>query len=203
MAKEPKGETKTAEMEETAPARAGGLPKLYILLGLVSLVLFNTIILVLLVWFMLPSSTAINQVVEGGVQQPTGPDMSALDGGKVPITADTIATPDQVEIDLGSGMPFETSEPNPTDKDLIDKFKTSLFAKVDKKDEAAFMKIFEANKNTIKQEIRVLLKKSTMEQKNDPRLTMICNAVKMKVNAILGTPYVKSVVAPDANMTKE
>lgn len=197
MAPNPKPDPKAQEQEtEVAPpaASSGKMPKLIVLGVILAVVLLEAIGFVLL----MPKGggdavdDAVNRARQEGGQPPAvGP--VHIDPPEVPLKGIS-------EMRIGEKFTVENPQPNSPDG-RSDKFEATLFAVVDKKDEAEFTKIYEPIQNTVRFELTQILKTATVAQKTDPKYVYILHQAQVKLNTLLGKPLVKRVIAPDANYT--
>ena len=187
MAKDPI-DTKLPE-EAVVPETAlpKGIPRLYILLGLVSLVLLQT----LLLWLMLPSPESVQKAVleAGKLAVPPSP------FNEVPLPQEKSQPPDTIEKPLGKpdGERYHVQDVNQNDPTSMSGFSCSVFAVIKKSDEIAFTKAYEPKIKRIDQEILTILRESTLEERLESSLSTIRNRIQRRVSENFDIPYILGV----------
>lgn len=108
-----------------------------------------------------------------------------------------VLPPNQVERTLGEEK-YRTTSTNPNTPDRIETFEIKLFMRINRSDAAKWDALYIDNKETIRQEINLILRQAKPEYKIDPKLTVIRNSVRVKINEMFGYPYVQQVIFSDA-----
>ena len=167
------------------PRPVTGMPRLYILLGVVALVLLQT----LMAYLLIPApgqaatgaATGINQhVEEEGTQfnferwRPQ--DMTR--GGRV---IDTV----EQQLDQFQVTEVHGAEAHGVDSTLtIYRFRFALV--FDRRQESAFRQEFDARRAQIQAAILLILRESSERERNDPKLLEIIAKIERNVDAIMG-----------------
>ncbi|MGL4942958.1 MAG: hypothetical protein ACRC46_07190 [Thermoguttaceae bacterium] len=105
----------------------------------------------------------------------------------------------QVERPLGEEK-FKATTTNPASPDRIEVFEVKLFARINKSDVAKWDALYLANQQTIRQEINLVLRQAKSEYKLDPKLTVIRNSIRVRLNEILGHSYIQQVIFSDVSL---
>ena len=186
----PKNDPKleSEQMEEVQETPKKGIPKLYILLGFVVLILLQATLLVLLLPGAPQATESSEEAVPSEVPIPDGGRSSLLPNA-IPLKSD--------EIEFKIGEPFEVQSPAPNSAEKTDIYTVQFYARIKKEDETKFTPVYEANANTIRYEIRTVLMKADRSDKQDPNQTKIRHQVEVKINDILGKPYIKRIITPE------
>ena len=190
MAKDPKAtDVKSPEEsdvhEQTTPSKR--IPRLYILLGLVALILFQTLLLALL----LPSPKKVAAGVE--VANRTSMDEpGSTYTTPTPLPDEKISKVETVEKLLGKpeGEKYSVQDVSRTDPNTMSGFSCSVFAVIKKSDETAFNKVYETKIQRIAQEIQIILRDSTLEERLESSLSTIRNRIKRRVSENFDIPYI-------------
>jgi len=188
MAKEQKSPEPAPALD--AASEVAGPPKSYrlqIMLGFVSLVLFQLIVLVLAV------SALTKQV-------PTQP---GLPGGGIPTDIDTPST-----VPPGIGQRVKMSERSigeaafkvkvPDGEDQVT-FTVRVHVLIRERDERAFDKQYLQYMHTIEDKVTTVLKASTREERKEAASTAIKQRIKREINRVLDTPLVQDVLVTESN----
>ena len=195
MAKDPKTENRLPEESVTAEAvPPKAIPRLYILLGLGSLVLFQA----LLMTCMLPSPKKVAQdVIEAGKQE--------VEESKGQYVADPVPQDKTVKIETlekpfgkPAGEKFRISDVNRSDPSKQDGFTCSVYAVIKKSDETAFDKIYDKNVKRIESLIQTILRESNFDERSEPSLSVIRGRIKRRVSEDLDIPYILQILIIDA-----
>jgi hypothetical protein len=177
------------QTEDNPSSEKKGIPKLYILLGFVALILFQTILLT----FMLPGSPKLP--ADGGQPgieyNPDSPNVRTVD----PTIDPAVLKPDEIEVKIGDS--FEVATPSPKSVDKTDIYTVQFYARIKKDEESKFTPLYEQNAQTIRYEIRTVLNKAELADKQDPNQTKIRHQVEVKINDILGKAYIKRIITPE------
>jgi hypothetical protein len=186
----PKNDAKPEpEQTEESPSEKREIPKLYILLGFVAIILFQTILLT----FLLPGSPKLPAEDTSGDASFNTPKGGAPDVG--PMQDPGILREDEIEVEIGEV--FEISTPSPKSPEKSDIYTVQFYARIKKSDEPKFTPLYDLNKKTIRWEIRTVLNKAELADKQDPNQTKIRHQVEVKINDILGKPYIKKIITPE------
>ncbi|MDR0608905.1 MAG: hypothetical protein LBG58_02250 [Planctomycetaceae bacterium] len=188
MAKEkPKPEPEPiAVAEETPPP-----PKSYrihVLLGLVIVALAQTTFL----YFLLPSQDRIKKELlkirevlnNDDIYIPTEP-VATTDLQKAPI----------VEKPLGEK--FKVQSIRQGSEQITDVFTVTIIVQIQKKDETAYDKIYAERQNAIRDAVTIVLRASSLDDRNQVSLEAIRRKVKKAINEVLGISYVQGVLCTD------
>ncbi len=190
MAKDPKADVKPPEdpvVVESTPSK--GIPRLYILIGLASLVLLQ----VLLLFFLLPSPGKVRDEVEKAGQ--TEIDRSKGEYTQVPLPEDTSVKIETIEKPLGEK--FRVQDVNKADPTKMDGFSGSVYAVIKKTDEAAFDALYTKNEKRVRSLIQTILRESSVEERTEPSLSVIRGRIKRRVREELGIPFVLDIGCND------
>ncbi|MDR2754344.1 MAG: hypothetical protein LBC20_01435 [Planctomycetaceae bacterium] len=193
MAKEQKAKPEPEPItiaEETPPP-----PKSYrihILLGLVIIALAETTFL----FFMLPSQERIKRdltdirttVVNPDIFKPPTEITPPTDLQKEPL----------VEKPLGDKFKVQSTRQGP--EQITDVFSGTIIVQILKKDETAFDKLYAERQYAIRDAVTVVLRASTLEDRNQVSLITIKRNVKKAINEVLGISYVQGVLCPDPSV---
>ena len=186
MAKDPKTDVKPAEEIVADDAAPKGIPRLYILLGMASLILFQTMLLA----FMLPSSGGgTPTVVEGN-----GPIIPNV------LPRGERRNPDDLEKPFGKpeGEKFQVQDVDRIDPSKMSGFSCSVWVVIKKSDEKAFDKIYETNVRRIESLIQTILRESSSEERAEPSLLTIRNRIKRRAGEGLDIPFIIDILINDA-----
>ena len=188
MAKEQKS-PEPAPALDAAPEVAGP-PKSYrlqIMLGFVSLVLFQLIVLVL----------AVSALTKQVPTQPGLPDWG------IPTDIDTPST-----VPPGIGQRVKMSERSigeaafkvkvPDGEDQVT-FTVRVHVLIRERDERAFDKQYLQYMHTIEDKVTTVLKASTREERKEAASTAIKQRIKREINRVLDTPLVQDVLVTESN----
>ena len=195
MAKDSKPENRLPEdvgAAETGPPRE--IPRLYILLGLVSLIFFQAMLLA----FLLPSPNQVAKRVEAAAQQEIDDD-----GGQLvvpPIPPEKPVKIDTLEKPFGKpeGEKFRISDVNRSDPSKQDGFTCSVNVVIKKSDERAFDKMYETSVRRIDALIQTILRESTLDERSEPSLSVIRGRIKRRASEDLNIPYILDILITDA-----
>lgn len=185
MAKEPKPEQETEEMEENVEATpVKRSPRIYILLGFVSLILLQATLL----FFLLPSPAQVAQQVDSYAR--SDDQWSEMVRGTVPVDPN-VKPIDLKEKSLGEKFTVQDISPrNPSEMEI---FSVKVTLKIDKKDEKEFDKLYLERTETLRDIVYAVLRSSTMEERGSETLSAIKNRIRLRINEELGANYVKDV----------
>ena len=183
MAKDPKLEQETDDIEEVVeetPKKRS--PRLFILLGFISLILLQATMLFLL----LPSQKQVADDLDK-LRQRDPWAVAVTD----PPEDNTVKSIDLVEKPLGDKFSVQDISPrNPAETEI---FSVKVTLRIDKKDEAAFDKLFLQRTETLRDTVYAVLRSSTMEERNSETLSAIKTRIRIRVNEELGANFVKDV----------
>jgi hypothetical protein len=189
MAKEQKPETSLPPDPDASEAL--GPPKsyrLYIAIGLVSLVLFQTFILAIALraWFPLPKEAnmgldIINNSSKGLDEVDTVP----------PDIGQSEAL---LEKPVNEGKAIKVQQLR---GDQIETFSLVMHVRIRKKDERKFDDQYEKCKNTINDRITSMLKATSPEDRTELNSTAIKAKAKKVINDVLGVTYVQEVLVTE------
>jgi len=187
MAKEQKKEQDAPPVPEVP--EVAGPPKsyrLYILLGFVSLILFQmTTLFLLLPAKQEPPRTGID-VVNGTINYG--------DGSNQP--RDVIKSEDMETILIGDNNTFKFSE---TTDDGIESFSLVLHVSVRTADKRKFDTRYEKCSIRVIDRVSSELRASTTDERKEASLAAIRERVKRRINDVLGTPWVQEVFFVQVN----
>ncbi len=178
-----------APAQPAAPSK--GISRLYIILGLVSLILLQT----LLLFFLLPSPSQVAANVQKSHQ-------TVIDQQPDPQYTAPAIPKDETEkvkkIERPFGAKFQVQDTNPTNPSKMDGFIGTFIAIIRESDAKEYDKIYAEKENRIRFIIQTILRESSLEDRTNPHLNVIRGKIVRQVNTELGVPYVQDVVCPDA-----
>lgn len=162
--------------------------RLHVLLGLVIIALAQTTFL----FFMLPSREKIakeltdiqEKVINTDTYLPT----------EVAVASDLRKEP-LVEKQIGEKFKVQSIREGP--EQITDVFSVTIWVQVLKKDEAAYDKLYAERQNAIRDAITIVLRASSLEDRNQVSLIAIRRNVKKAINEKLGISYIQDVLCID------
>jgi flagellar basal body-associated protein FliL len=190
MAKEkakPEPEPITVAEETPPPPRSY---RIHILLGLVIVALAQTTFL----YFLLPSQAKLKKDltdIEQKVLFP--PDMYVIPAEGAP-TADLQKA---LKVEKPLGEKFKVQSIRQGAEQMTDQLTVTIIVEVLKKDEAAYDKLYAERQYAIRDAVTVVLRNSSLEERNQTSLITIRRSVKKAINDVLGISYVQSVLCID------
>jgi flagellar basal body-associated protein FliL len=190
MAKEkPKPEPEPITVAEETPSPPRSY-RLHVLLGLVIVALAQTTFL----YFLLPSQDKLKKQLTN-IQEKVlfPPDVYTIPAEGVPI-ADLQKAP-TVEKPLGDK--FKVQSIRQGTEQITDVFTVTIIVQILKKDETAYDKLYTERQNAIRDAVTVVLRGSSLEDRNQVSLTTIRRSVKKAINEVLGISYVQGVLCTD------
>ena len=192
MAKDLKPDVKPPEeingVEATSPT---GIPRLYILLGLVSLILLQTTLLA----FLLPSREAGESgFVETGNEIIDRPGGSYRERPVVPESKSVKIKTIEKPLGKPEGERYRVQDVERNNPSAMSGFSCSVYCVIKESDEKAFDKIYEKNVRRIDDLIQTILRESTLEERLDPRLGVIRGRIKRRVSEDLDIPYILEII---------
>jgi len=182
MAKEQKQEQNPAPAPDATP-EAAAPPKsyrLYIILGFVSLILFQMIFLYLI----LPPT---QKVPPGGLPINGDGNFNNVPG----IPQDVIKQEDMDEIQIGEKNSFKIVNGR---EDGTEKFSLIMWVRVRKNDTRNFTRQYEKSMNTIIDRAFSVLYASETEERREAGHTALKERVKKEINNVLVAPWVQEVL---------
>ncbi|MGL4594904.1 MAG: hypothetical protein ACRCUY_09275 [Thermoguttaceae bacterium] len=189
MAKDNKPDLDDDEVIIPPPTSPKSIRRVYILVGLVCLVLFQTTILALV----LPSG---KQTVESAQTNYGGQFPNVIDD--VPLLPLEKAKEETVEKPLGEKFRIQDFRGGSTDE--LEGLSVTVHVSIFKKDETAFDKLYEKKQMAVRDAVTQVLRSSSREDRTQVNLMTIKNKVQKAVNEVLGTPYVRGVICTDLTL---
>ncbi|MDR1268371.1 MAG: hypothetical protein LBK82_02490 [Planctomycetaceae bacterium] len=166
--------------------------RVHILLGLVVIALAQTMFL----FFMLPSQERIQQkLVELKTQVLNNEDIYK---GITDVVPSDLQKEPLVEKPLGDKFKVQSVRQGP--EQVTDVFTATIVLQVLKKDEVAYDKLYAERQNAIRDAVAVVLRSSTLEDRNQPALPVIRRNVQKAVNEVLGISYIRGVLFPESSV---
>jgi hypothetical protein len=164
--------------------------RMHILLGLAVVALTETIV----IWFMIPSPERLQKTILDLNQRVTTIDDTYNNViTQEVIDKDVIQAP-VVEKPIGEKIKVQSTRP---DEQLTDIFTVTIQVQVLKKDETAFDKVYAERQGAVRDAVTIVLRASTIEDRNQVSLTTIKRKIREVINEVLGTAYVKGVLCID------
>jgi hypothetical protein len=163
--------------------------RMHILLGLVGVVLAETLIL----FFLLPSPEKLKREI-------TDIKGTVIDKESYVVSTEIAPDPDLrriplVEKPLGDKFKVQSVRPGP--EQIVDVFTVTIRVQVAKKEETAFDRIYAEREFAIRDAVIVVLRSSTLDDRNQMSSTNIRRSVQKAVNEVLGIAYIKGVLCID------
>ena len=186
MAKEQKQETPPPEPEVPEVAGPPKSYRLYIVLGFVSLMLFQMIVLGVILSSLAKQSPTRDGglVIDGEYNKTPGP------------PGDPIKAADQETIQIGDQNTFKFSE---TRRDGTETFSLHLYVSVLKTDKRKFDPQYALCMIEVIDRVSAELRVSTTEERKEAGNTAIKARVKKTINDVLGSPWVQQVFFTNVN----
>jgi hypothetical protein len=163
--------------------------RMHIMLGLVVLALAETI----LIYMLIPSTERIKKDILDMQQVATNVDDRYKVTTDIKPDAD-LKTEPLVEKSLGDKFKVQSTR---TDEQITDVFTVSIQVQILKKDETKYDKIYAERQYAVRDAVTVVLRASSVADRNQVSLTTIKREVMKAVNEVLGKTYVKGVLCID------
>jgi flagellar basal body-associated protein FliL len=163
--------------------------RVHVLLGLVIVALAQTTFL----FFLLPSQEKFKKDLVKIRDAVKDEDIYGFQKDVVPMT-DLQKAP-IVEKPLGEK--FKVQSIRQGSEQITDVFTVTIVVQILKKDETAYDKLYAERQNAIRDAVTVVLRSSSLEDRNQTPLTTIRRSVKKAVNEVLGISYVQGVLCTD------
>jgi hypothetical protein len=176
-------------VEEVAQPRSY---RLHILLGLVIIALAQTTVL----FFLIPSREQIKRELYDMNKVLLPPDTYTVSTEVNPVP--DLNREQLLEKPLGDKFKVQSIRQGP--EQITDVFTITLVVQILKKDEAAYDKIFAERQNAIRDVVTVVLRGSSLDERNQISLATIRGKVKKAINDELGISYVKGVLCPESSV---
>jgi flagellar basal body-associated protein FliL len=185
-------EKKEQPTEEQVGQNANAAPKsifgrMHLLLMLAGVVIAETVV----AYFLLPSPNKVTSEVQAAMEE-TIPEELPYDLYE-PDEKSNMKREEQLEVDLGE---FTLTE-NDSASNTTSRLQIHFWALVDKDKEEDFLALFEERKNRIRASILEILRARSSKELKDPKLGLITNRILVKINSILGEPYVDNIIYTD------
>jgi len=194
MAKDPKTEPSLPEEATVAVATPStGIPHSYILLGMILLILLNTIVLALLLPSRETASNNLNDVINRQIEDPTTFKLPSLPPDP-PKPVETITMP----FGKPEGEKYRIQDVNRNDPSVTSGFSCSVYVKIKKSDETAFNKIYEPKAKEINQLVQTILRESDLTERTEASLSVIRGRIKRRATEELDIPYILEIIINDA-----
>ncbi|MDR0337371.1 MAG: hypothetical protein LBI18_09800 [Planctomycetaceae bacterium] len=192
MAKEqktkPEPEPVVVVQEETPPPPRSY--RIHILLGLVVIALAQTTFL----FFLLPSQTQIaQQLLDLKGEVLNNDDIYQVPTEVAPIP--DLQKEPLVEKILGDK--FKVQSIRQGTEQITDVFTVTIVVQILKKDEIAYDKLYAERQNAIRDAVTIVLRASSLDNRNQPFMVAIRRDVQKAVNEVLGISYVRGVLCLD------
>ncbi|MDR1141481.1 MAG: hypothetical protein LBL62_07300 [Planctomycetaceae bacterium] len=165
--------------------------RVHILLGLVIIALAQTMFL----FFMLPSQKQMQD-------QLTKLKDHVLDEDIYKVPTDVVPSDLQKEplVEKPLGDKFKVQSVRQGTEQITDVFTATIVLQVLKKDEVAYDKLYAERQNAIRDAVAVVLRSSSLEDRNQPALPVIRRNVQKAVNEVLGISYIRGVLFPESSV---
>jgi flagellar basal body-associated protein FliL len=166
--------------------------RIHILLGMVIIALAETTFL----FFLLPSQKKLRDelidiqdiVIDNDTYQVPIEVVPPTDLGKKPL----------VEKPLGDKFKVQSIRSGP--EQITDVFSVIITVQILKKDETAYDKLYAERQNAIRDAVTVVLRASTLEDRNQVALLTIKRNVKKAINEVLGISYVQGILCTEPSV---
>jgi flagellar basal body-associated protein FliL len=187
MAKEKKeqNEEQIQENNQSAPKSIFG--RLHLLLMLAGVVIAETVV----AYFLLPSPNKVSSEVQAAMEEAI-PEELPYELYE-PDEKSNMKKEEQLEVDLGE---FTLTE-NDSASNTTSRLQIHFWALVDKDKKEDFQQLFDERKNRIRASILEILRARSSKELKDPKLGLITNRILVKINSILGEPYVDNIIYTD------
>ncbi|MDR2116968.1 MAG: hypothetical protein LBP87_11380 [Planctomycetaceae bacterium] len=166
--------------------------RVHLLLGLVIIALAQTTFL----FFLLPSPEKLKR-------QLTDIQMTALNPGDIYQTQIEVVPSDikrELLLEKPLGDKFKVQSIRPGPEQITDVFTVTIIVQILKKDEAAYEKLYGERQNAIRDAVTVVLRATSLEDRNQVSLATIRQNVKKAINDVLGISYVQGVLCTEPNV---
>jgi len=177
---------KTSDAPETAPAKPSIFKSNLIIILILFVIALAEMIMAYL--FVLPSPGYVKAAIEETEKK----EIVKQNPVYKPIVPTDIQEEPRDEVDLGE---YTTTEDDSASSSR--RLSIHFYGLVNKKELADYTKLYDLNKNRIREAILVILRSAEQQELADPSLKMIKNKIMVKVNEILGQPLVKNVLYTD------
>ncbi|MDR2705115.1 MAG: hypothetical protein LBC02_04980 [Planctomycetaceae bacterium] len=188
MAKEkakPEPEPITVAEETPPPPKSY---RIHVLLGLVIVALAQTTFL----FFLLPSQEKLKKELLK-IRDVVKDEDIYIQTDVVPMT-DLQKAP---IMEKPVGEKFKVQSIRQGSEQITDVFTVTIVVQILKKDEVAYDKIYAERQHAVRDAVTVVLRSSSLEDRNQTSLTTIRRSVKKAINDVLGISYVQGVLCTD------